>query len=159
MIIIELFLISLNKLLKIAGFFSPLINFTSAFDSTDMSFKLCEFKLSLQLLICLQNLHLSYPCQNQARQQFKCRREKWVLDFLFTFQLDIFIFFWKELDHCPLARVKRKIITLLYNKVMVLLSWIMTDLRRIMNLIVIYQEEEITINYDDTGTYYFSSAK
>ena len=35
---------------------------------------------------------------------------------------------------------------------MILLSWIMTDLRRIMNLIVIYQEEEININYDDTST-------
>ena len=44
-------------------------------------------------------------------------------------------------------------------KVMVLLSWIMTDLRRIMNLIVIYQEVEINTNYDDTGTYYFSSSK
>ena len=28
-----------------------------------------------------------------------------------------------------------------------------------MNLIVIYQEEEININYDDTSTYYLSRAK
>ena len=49
-------------------------------------------------------------------------------------------------------------ITLLYNKVMILLLWIMTDLRRIMNLIVIYQGE-ININYDDTSTYYLSRAK
>lgn len=89
LIIIEFFLISMKKLLKIEGFFRPLINFTSAFDSMDMFFKLREFKISLWLLICLKNLCLWYHCQNQARQKFKCIRVKWLLDFLFTFKLDI----------------------------------------------------------------------
>jgi hypothetical protein len=50
--------------------------------------------------------------------------------------------------------VKRKIIILLYNKVMVLLSWIMTDLRRIINLIVANKEEAVSINYDGMALFY-----
>ena len=67
-------------------------------------FKLCEFKISPQLLICLQNRHLCYHCQNQARQQFKHIKEKWVLDLLFTFKLDILIFFAKRIGSLPTCK-------------------------------------------------------
>lgn len=63
----------------------------------------------------------------------------------FYFYLDIFIFFLKKLDPCLLVTVKRKIITLLYNKVIVLSSWIKINLRRIINPIVPIKKRPLTL--------------
>ena len=93
-----------KTVLKIAGLLRRLINFTSAFDSMDMFFKLCECKISLQLLICLQNLHLWYHCQNQARQQFKCIRKKKSLGLSFYIQARYLYSLFKEIVSLPICK-------------------------------------------------------
>jgi hypothetical protein len=78
-----------------------------------------------------------------------------VLDHFYLY-LGIFIFLLKILNYCLFEAVKKKIIIILYNKGIVVLSWTMTDIKRIMNLIVINQEEAISVNYDSPDTYYFN---